>query len=130
MSPYGPYTVPLPHTVAGRGLAPGGLPFTDGPPEPSQQRKAMEAAVLAERTRTAMCEQEEATMTADELREVLKKERRRTAKLAADLASFKCSAVQQQLESEIFEEGRINGLMRHVDHLQHELEREEHMVST
>eukprot|EP00977_Amphora_coffeiformis_P028288 scaffold34921_cov162-Amphora_coffeaeformis.AAC.22 len=125
LSPYGPYTVPLSH-AAGRGMAPG-LPFTDGPPEPSQQRKAMEAAVMVERTRSVMCEKEEANMTADELREVLKKERRRTAKIAADLASFKCSAVQQQLESEVFEEGRINGLMRTVDHLQHELEREDQM---
>ena len=118
------------------GVAAPGLPFVDGPPEPSQQRKAMEAAVMAERTRRLQCEKEEETMTADELREVLKKERRRTAKIAADLASFKCSAVQQQLESEIFEEGRVNELMRRVDNLQHEkekiivaLEREEEMVS-
>lgn len=102
---------------------------TDGPPEPSQQRKAMEAAVAAERTRVTACEAEEAHLTADELRAVLKRERKRTAKLAADLAAARCTAVQQQVESEVFEEGRINGLMRTVDHLQHELEREEEMVS-
>ena len=115
------------------------MPFAEpgGPPEPSQQRKAMEAAILAERTRAAQCEKEEEHMTAEELKVVLKKERRRTAKIAADLAAFKCSTVQQQLESEMLEEGRVNELMRRVDHLQHEkekiivaLEREEEMVST
>ena len=135
LSPYGHKSVPV-SPVAGRPT----LPFFEthhGPPEPTQQRRAMEAAIMAERTRTNQCEKEEATMTADELRAVLKKERRRTAKLAADLAAFKCSAVQQQLESEIFEEGRINELMRRVDNLQHEkekiivaLEREEEMVSS
>ena len=128
LSPDGPYnSVPL-SNMAGRLTIPG-LPFTGGPPEPSQQQRAMEAAVMAERTRSAMCEKEEIGMTAEELREVLKRERRRMAKIAADLASFKCSAVQQQLDSEVFEEGRINGLMRTVDHLQHELAREEQMVS-
>lgn len=136
-SPYGYKSVPV-SPVARRPLP--AVPMFEttcrvGPPEPTQQRRAMEAAIMAERTRTIECEKEEATMTADELRAVLKKERRRTAKLAADLASFKCSAVQQQLESEVFEEGRINGLMRRVDNLQHEkekiivaLEREEEMV--
>ena len=134
LSPYGHHSVPV-SPVAARPIA--GMPFYDGPPEPSQQRKAMEAAILAERTRSSQCEKEEENMTADELRAVLKKERRRTAKIAADLASFKCSAVQQQLESEVIEEGRINELMRRVDTLQHEkekiivaLEREEEMVSS
>lgn len=140
LSPYGHRSVPV-SPVAGtlRTTTTLGMPYhLDGsPPEPSQQRRAMEAAIMAERTRSVQCEKEEANMTAQELHAVLKKERRRTAKLAADLASFKCSAVQQQLESEVFEEGRINELMRRVDHLQQEkekiivaLEREEEMVSS
>lgn len=136
VSPYAHRSVPV-SPVAGTRLGTAvGASLVEGPPEPSQQRKAMEAAVAAERTRSTQCEKEEIDMTAEELRAILKKERRRTAKIAADLASFKCSAVQQQLESEVFEEGRINELMRRVDFLQHEkekiivaLEREEEMVS-
>ena len=59
------------------------------PPEPSEKQKVMEAAVAAERMRARELEKEEEIMTADELRAVLKKERRRTSKMAADLASFK-----------------------------------------
>lgn len=123
--------IPLPYHMAGLALSNNnnGSTLTDGPPEPSQQRRAMEAAAAAERGRRLACEREEITLTADELRAVLARERRRTAKLATDLAALRCAAVQQQMESEVFEEGRINGLMRTVDHLQHELEREEEMVS-
>ena len=106
------------------------------PPEPSERQKAMESAVAAERERAKELEPEEAKMAADELRAVLKMERRRTAKILADLAAFKLAAVELQSEAEVIEEGRINGLMRRLDHLQHEkgriifdLEREEEMVS-
>jgi len=100
-----------------------------------QQRKAMEAASAAERTRAKELEEQEANMTADELRAVLKKERHRTAKIQADLAALRSGTVQQQFEAEVLEEGRINGLMRRMDDLQEEkgriileLEREEEMV--
>lgn len=129
-SPYGHCSVPVSPVAGSRLGSATGVPIVGAPPaEPWQQRKTMEAAILAERTRSTQCEKEEVSMTADELRDVLKKERRRTAKIAADLAAFKCSVAQQQFESEVFEEGRINGLMRRVDHLQHELDREEDVVS-
>ena len=107
------------------------------PPEPSERQRVMESAVASERKRAKELETEEAKMTADELRAVLKTERRRTAQIMADLAVFKLSAVEFQSEAEVLEEGRINGLMRRVDQLQQEkgrimldLEREEEMVST
>ena len=55
--------------------------------------------------------------------------------MAGDLAVLKTSAVQLQLEAEVKEEGRINGLWRQMDTLQQEkgriiveLEQEEEMV--
>jgi hypothetical protein len=105
------------------------------PPELSDQRKAMEAACAAERVRAKQREMEEQNMTADELRMVLKKERLRTGKIKSDLVALRYGAVQNQLQAEVLEEGRINGLMRRMDLLQEEkgrilleLEREEEMV--
>lgn len=105
------------------------------PPEPSETQRAMEAAVAKERERAKSLEEEELNMTADELRAVLKRERHRTGRIAADLAAMKATAVHAQLEAEVIEEGRINGLMRRLDTLQQEkgriiveLEREEEMV--
>jgi hypothetical protein len=110
---------------------------TTAPPELSHQRKAMEAACAAERSRAKVLEEEELYLTADELRAVLKKERLRTSKIQADLAALRSGTVQQQLQAEVLEEGRINGLMRRMDVLQEEkgriiveLEREEEMVRT
>ena len=80
------------------------------------QRKAAEAAAAAERMRRVECEKEEAHMDADQLRQVLKQERRRLAQLAADLAAAKCTAVQHELEEEICEEHRVNDLLRRLDH--------------
>lgn len=106
------------------------------PPEHSETQKAMEAAAAKERERAKKLEEEELTMNADELRAVLKRERHRTGKIAADLAALRSTAVQSQLEAEVIEEGRINGLMRRLDNLQQEkgriiieLEREEELVS-
>ena len=106
------------------------------PPELSLERKAMEAAAAAERARAKVLEEAEVDLTAEELRAVLKKERHRTAKIQADLAALRSGSVQQQLQAEVLEEGRINGLMRRMDDLQAEkgriiveLEREEEMVS-
>jgi hypothetical protein len=100
-------------------------------------QKIMETAVQAERKRAKEMEQEEANLSADEVRVVLKKERHRMARFAADLAKLKNAAVQCQAEAEIHEEGRINGLMRRLEFLQiekgriiDELEREEEMVCT
>jgi hypothetical protein len=77
----------------------------------------------------------ESTLSANELRVVLKKERQRMFKFAADLARLKIAAVQCQAESEIHEERCINGLVRRLESLQLEktriiieLEREEEMV--
>ena len=98
-------------------------------------RAAMEAAVHSERMRAKEMEKQEETMTADELRAVLKRERSRMSKLSADLAALRSAAVQSQAEAEVHEEGRINHLMRRVECLQQEkgriileLEREEEMV--
>jgi signal transduction histidine kinase len=105
------------------------------PPEPSATQKAMEAAAGLERERRKKMEVGEATMNADELRMVMKQERQRMTRAMADLAALKATNVQSQLEAEVVEEGRINGLMRRLDHLQQEkgrliveLEREEEMV--
>jgi len=106
------------------------------PPEPSETQRAMDAAAASERARAKKLEEEEADMSADELRAVLKRERHRTGRIAADLAALKSASVQSQLEAEVIEEGRINGLMRRLDDVQQEkgriiveLEREEEMVS-
>ena len=97
----------------------------------------MEAAVQKERERTRAMEKEEANLSADELRAVLKRERHRMARLAADLAAMRSMAVQSVAQAEVHEEGRINHLMRRLDTLQAEkgriiveLEREEEMVRT
>lgn len=102
------------------------------PPEISEQRKAMEAASAKERARAKAMEESERELSADELRAILKKERLRTGKIQADLAALRSGTVQQQLQAEVLEEGRINGLMRRLDVLQEEkgriiveLEREE-----
>jgi hypothetical protein len=106
------------------------------PPEPSEIQKAMEAASAKERARAKSCEEEEVGMSSEELHAILKRERHRAARMAADLAALRASAVQSQFEAEVLEEGRINGLMRRLDVLQQEkgriiveLEREEEMVS-
>lgn len=117
------------------------LPFlannfsSNEPPRHNDQQKVMEVALQAERVRNKALEQEEVDLGADELKHVLKRERNRMAKMAADLAKLKQAAVLCQAEAEIHEEGRINGLMRRLENLQlekgriiNELEREEEMV--
>jgi len=131
-------SVPASPVAAGLGNDMPSAPFLPdaGPPEIPESQKAMEAAVAAERKRAREMEEQEESMTADELRAVLKRERTRTGRIAADLAAIKSAAVQSQLEAEVIEEGRINGLMRRLDKVQEEkgriiveLEREEEMVS-
>ena len=141
-APYQQKVLPVNQTGIGNPQASGMLlPFgptaaTVCPPEISRQRKAMEEAAAAERTRAKELEEQELQMTADELRAVLKKERHRTAKVQADLAALRSVTVQQQFQAEVLEEGRINALCRRMDDLQEEkgriileLEREEEMVS-
>ena len=106
------------------------------PPVISEQQRAMEKAVQVERERAKAMEKEEASLTADELRTVLKRERHRMARIAADLAAVRSMNVQSAAEAEMSEEGRINCLMRRLEGLQQEkgriiveLEREEEMVS-
>lgn len=122
----------VPHPPFSKGMP---STTTTAPPELSEQRKATEAASAAERARAKALEEEELHMTADELRLVLKKERLRTCKIQTDLASLRSGTARQQLQAEVLEEGRINGLMRRLDVLQAEkgriiveLEREEEMV--
>jgi len=101
------------------------------------QRAAIEAACQSERARAKQMESNEVECTADELRFILKKERLRMTKQAGDIARLKQAAVQCQVEAEINEEGRINGLMRHMDGIQleksrvvSELEKEEELLAS
>lgn len=107
-----------------------------GPPTVSTSKAAMDAAMTSERKRMKEKELEEKNMSAEELTSVLRRERIRMSRLAADLAVLKSNAVQSQAEAEVNEEGRINCLLAHLDGLQQEkgriiveLEREEEMVS-
>lgn len=95
----------------------------------------MENAVAAERRRAKDLEAQELNKSADELREILHRERRRMGHAYGELAALKATSVQSQLQAEVVEEGRINSLMRRLDGLQQEkgriiveLEREEEMV--
>jgi hypothetical protein len=120
-------------TVVSPGVASTPASITMSPaPDPSEQRQAVESVLAAERIRTKTCEEEESFLTADELRTILKRERKRASKLQGELASLRYSSGCQQQQSEVLEEGRINGLMRRMDVLQEEkgriideLEREE-----
>ena len=114
-------------------------PLLNGPDPPHhsamEARKIVENAIQAERMRTKELEKKEVDMTADELRNVLKQERQRMSRMAGAMAQLKNAAVQCQADSEVMEEGRINGLMRRLENMQIEkgriileLEREEEMV--
>ena len=85
----------------------------------AEQRKAMETAASAERQRAKELELQEADWTADELRVVLKRERQRMGRIAGDLAAMRTVAGHSQLEAEVMEEGRVNALMRQMDHDHH-----------
>lgn len=102
-----------------------------------QQQKAIENASSKERQRIKLLEPSESSMSADELRAVLKKERYRTLNIVMELASVKSLLVMNQFEAEVLEEGRVNTLMRRLDIVKAEkeriiieLEREEEMVRT
>lgn len=136
--PVSAYLLPIPTaaaaTITERDNPQSSLPLQ--PPEISEQRRAMEAAAAKERQRAKQLEEEEKDLSADQLREILKRERHRTAKIQADLVALRFGTVKQQLEAEVIEEGRINGLMRRLDMLQEEkgriiveLEREEGLLS-
>lgn len=107
---------------------------------PSSQRdqKAIDSAVSSERSRIKEMEKKEneADLSVDDVKLILKRERSRMTKLVGELAALKSMSVASQAEAEVCEEGRINGLMRRMDCLQKEkgriiveLEREEEMVS-
>lgn len=128
-SPVMPPSSPVPPMAASTALFMPNLSLA------SPTRTAMEAAVQSERARAKLKEKEEEEMTADELRVVLKRERTRMSKFAADLTALRAAAVQSQAEAEVHEEGRINCLMRRLEGLQQEkgrliveLEQEEEMV--
>ena len=109
------------------------MPFLT--PDHAEQRKAMETAASAERQRAKDLELREASLTLEELRVVLKRERQRMGRIAGDLAAMRTVAGHSQLEAEVMEEGRVNSLMRKMDKIQEEkgriileLESEEEMV--
>jgi len=113
-----------------------GMAIPDLPPPIDASKKAMEEAVQKERTRMKALEKEEVGLSADELHRILRRERTRMSRMAADLAAMKSAAVQSIAEAEAHEEGRINNLMRRLDSLQLEkgriiveLEREEEMLT-
>lgn len=106
------------------------------PPTPT--KRAVDHALAQERSRIKELERMELkeTITMDEMRMALKKERAHSLRLTRELAALRSSQVQSQAEAEICEEGRINSLMRRLDDLQHEkgriiveLEREEEMLT-
>lgn len=100
-------------------------------------KSAVETALVNERERIKILEEEEANYTTiEEFKAALKKERQYSKNIVSELAALKSIAVTSTLEAEIHEEGRINCLMRRLDILQKEkgriiveLEREEEMVS-
>lgn len=130
-SPYRDLSPPMPPDIAS--------PFMPnlGPPTLSSSQAAMDAVLASERKRMKEKELEEQNMSVEEIKAVLKRERIRMSRMAADLASLKSNLVQNQAEAEVNEEGRINCLLAHLDGLQQEkgriiveLEREEEMVSS
>lgn len=124
--------VPL-HSIPGCGV----LPLPPGTPsQRASQKKAVDHALEAERSRIKDLEAKEKDMGADALRIQLKRERQHSTRLACDLAALWSSAVQSQANSEIEDESRMNALMRRLEKVQREkgkiiveLEREEEMVS-
>ena len=121
------------HSIPGCGV----LPLPPGTPsQRASQKKAVEHALEAERSRIKDLEAKEKDMDADALRVQLRRERQHSARLAADLAALWSSAVQSQAEAEIEDESRMNALMRRLDTVQREkgriiveLEREEEMLT-
>jgi len=108
------------------------------PPEPcfGAAQKAMEAAAQKERIRAKEMEKLEENVSIDDLKRILKRERIRMSRMAADLAAMKVSTVQSVAEAEVNEEGRINCLMRRLEGVKQErgrvildLEREEDMLT-
>jgi hypothetical protein len=96
------------------------------PPEPSESCRVMEAAVAKERQRALQMEAQEANIiNVPELRAILQAERKRMAKMAGDLAVLKLLAVQLQLQAEVTEEGRINGLWRQMDTMQQQQQQQQ-----
>jgi len=120
----------------------GGVPFTpclhttNQATSSSAAKFAVENIMQEERLRRTCMEKSEADMDADMLRSVLREERIRMSRFAAELARLKSLAATSQLESEVVEEGRINSLMRRVEGLQLEkgqivleIEREEEKLT-
>lgn len=111
--------------------------FCPSSPYVKASKSAVDTALVNERERIKVLEEEEANYTTiEEFKAALKKERQYSKNVVSELAALKSIAVTSTLEAEIHEEGRINCLMRRLDILQKEkgriiveLEREEEMVS-
>mmetsp|Transcript_21902 Transcript_21902/g.37253 ORF Transcript_21902/g.37253 Transcript_21902/m.37253 type:complete len:259 (+) Transcript_21902:60-836(+) len=101
------------------------LPFaptntTSSTQQQSVLKLAMETAMQKERQRRLEKESKETALTAAELRLVLREERIRMTRMAAELAALKSQAVASQVEAEVHEEGRINHIMRRLEGLSKE----------
>jgi hypothetical protein len=91
-------------------------------------KQAVESALSTERTRIRTLEEAEASLTLEELRHVLKKERLHSLHLTGELAAIKSALVTCQAEAEIHEEGRINTLMRRVHTQMESMQREKERI--
>jgi hypothetical protein len=131
-------TPPYSPTYTTSTLPQGGVPFMPNlvvNHHHDSGKSAMEHAMQGERNRRMQKEKEETDFGAEKLRAVLREERNRMSRLAAELAQLKSTAAASQRESEVCEEGRINALRRQLDGVYQEkgriileLEREEEMV--
>ena len=104
---YHPRNSPVLGSASSANIVP---PFIPSLSPAATAKAAMESTLQRERQRRVEKEAKEKSMTADELRAVLKDERVRMSRIAAELASLKSNAVQSQLDAEVHEEGRINCL--------------------
>ena len=91
-------------------------------------KQAVESALSTERSRIRTLEEAEASLSLEELRHVLKRERLHSLHLTGELAAIKSALVTCQAEAEIHEEGRINTLMRRVHNQMESMQREKERI--
>lgn len=118
-------------------FSPSHAPMEGTPSEERLRKEATTKALSVERDRITSLEAVESNYTTlDEFRAALKRERRRSARLAADLAIHRWDAVSVQAAAEVTEESRVNALVRHMTRMKEErsrliveLEREEECIA-
>jgi len=135
LSPFGGPLSPLGGPKSLRASLPSELPFAPSLNNSPKPVSVMEQAMQRERKRRLEKEAGEKELGVDQLRAILRDERNRMSRMAADLAALQSAAVASHVQAEVHEEGRINSLMRRLKSLQHqkgrimvELEKEEEMV--